>query len=248
LGRGLAPPSCRACSAHIDIGRRLPAFPVPPPCVRVTYTAVRRAELPMKPKAGRSALKRRPARFGPSGQSLGASPLLAAREARHYWRFCRHPLRRPMDLLVPLTVWAFLPRHRVSTIPAADFCPGVRRPHDLLSPEPGTPGRSPEVSLTAVRAQPPDLRPVPLMDMGFAHLRSLARHSRLRSGSCSSARAFAHRFLQTPPRGDALAGRYPFTSIRLGRGLAPPSCQACSAHVDTHGLTPVALAEVIWSR
>ena len=49
-------------------------------------------------------------------------------------------------------------------------------------------------------------------------------------------------FLQTPPRGDALAGRYPFTSIRLGRGLAPPSCRTCSAHVDTHGLTPVALA------
>jgi len=125
----------------IDIGRRLPAFPVTPPCVRVTYTAVRRVELPMKPKAGRSAPERRPARFGPSGQSLGASPLLAAREARHYWRFCRHPLRRHMDLLAPLTVWAFLPRRRVSTMPAADFCPGVRRPHDLLSPEAGDAGQ-----------------------------------------------------------------------------------------------------------
>lgn len=30
-----------AASGRIDIGRRLPAFPVPPPCVRVTYTAVR---------------------------------------------------------------------------------------------------------------------------------------------------------------------------------------------------------------
>ena len=122
VGRGLPPPSCRTCSAHIDIGRRLPAFPVPPPCVRVTYTAVRRVELPLKREAGRSAPKRRPGRFGPSGQSLGASPLLAAREARHYWRFCRHPLRRRMDLLATLTVWAFLPRRRGSTIPSADFC------------------------------------------------------------------------------------------------------------------------------
>ena len=185
----------------------------------------------MKLEAGRSARKRRPGRFGPSGQSLGASPLLAAREARHYWRFCRHPLRRHMVLLAPLTVWAFLPRRRGSTIPAADFCPGVRRPHDRLSPEAGTPGRSPEVSSTAVRAQPPDLRFAPLMDMGFAVLRPLARRSRLVSGFCSSARAFARRFLQTPPRGDALAGRYPFTSIRLGRGLAPPSCRTCSAHM-----------------
>src|ERR1035438_6214209 len=39
---------------------------------------------------------------------------------------------------------------------------------------------------------------------------------------CSSARVFAPRFLQTPPRGDALALRYHFSSVRLSRGLSPP--------------------------
>src|SRR3982751_3627191 len=53
------------------------------------------------------------------------------------------------------------------------------------------------------------------------------------SGFCSSGRGFAPRFLQTPPRGDALALRSHFTSIRLCRGLAPPGCRTCSAH-DYH--------------
>src|SRR5689334_16159064 len=38
--------------------------------------------------------------------------------------------------------------------------------------------RSPEVSSTAFDAQPPDLPPVSLMDMGFAVCCSLARHRR----------------------------------------------------------------------
>jgi len=38
--------------------------------------------------------------------------------------------------------------------------------------------RSPEVSSTAFDAQPPDLPPVSLMDMGFAVIRPLARHRR----------------------------------------------------------------------
>ncbi len=53
------------------------------------------------------------------------------------------------------------------------------------------------------------------------------------SGYCSSARAFAPRFFQAPPRGECdftLALRYDFTSIRLSKGLSPSSCQACSAH------------------
>src|SRR3977135_4299384 len=38
--------------------------------------------------------------------------------------------------------------------------------------------RSPEISSTAFDAQPPDLPPVSLMDMGFAIMCSLARHRR----------------------------------------------------------------------
>ena len=72
------------------------------------------------------------------------------------------------------TVWAFI-RYRTST-PAADFCRPVRMDRSTLSPDSGTNGRSPEVSSTAFRTQPPDLQPVPLMDMGFAVICPLARH------------------------------------------------------------------------
>jgi hypothetical protein len=47
------------------------------------------------------------------------------------------------------------------------------------------------------------------MDMDFVIKRLLVRHSRLLFGSCSSARTFAPRFLQTLPRDNALALCYP---------------------------------------
>ena len=76
-----------------------------------------------------------------------------------------------------------------------------------LSHESVTYSRSPEVSPTAFRASPPNLRFAPLMDVGFAKPGPLAQRSRLISGFCSSARTFAPRFLQTPPHDDALAFR-----------------------------------------
>ena len=63
--------------------------------------------------------------------------------------------------------------------------------------------------MTAFRAQPPDLQLTPLMDMDLAIRRSLVRRSGLISGFCSSTRAFARRFLQTPFYIGALALRYP---------------------------------------
>ena len=93
------------------------------------------------------------------------------------------------------------------TMPSADFCRTVRGTHIPLSREFATYGSSPEVSTTAFSAQPPDLRLTPWMDMDFAIIRSLVRRSRLISGFCSSARAFARRFLQT--HNGALALRYP---------------------------------------
>ena len=72
------------------------------------------------------------------------------------------------------TVWAFI-RCRTTT-PAADFCRPVRTDRSILSPVSRTSGRSPEVSSTAFRTQPPNLQPVPLMDMGFAVIGQLARH------------------------------------------------------------------------
>jgi hypothetical protein len=66
-----------------------------------------------------------------------------------------------------------------------------------------TQGRSPGVSSAAFRAQSPDLRFAPLMDVDFAVSSPLVRRLRLISGFCPSTRTFAPRFLQTPPHGDS---------------------------------------------
>src|ERR1017187_4364814 len=50
------------------------------------------------------------------------------------------------------------------------------------------------------------------------------------SSSCPSAPVFSPRFFQTAPRDAALALHYPFSSIKMGRGLSPPSYRTCSAH------------------
>src|SRR5208283_992818 len=102
-------------------------------------------------------------------------------------------------------VWAFA--DSATTMPAADFYCEVKVPCDTFSYKVVTCSRSPEVSSTAFRAPPPNLRFAPLMEVGFAKPGPLAQRSRLLFGFCSSARTFAPRFLQTPPRDDALALR-----------------------------------------
>jgi len=78
----------------------------------------------------------------------------------------------------------------------------VRSDHlSMASVAEATHGRSPGVSSVAFRAQSPDVRFAPLMDMDFAVRRPLVRCWRLISGSCPSTRTFAPRFFQTPPRG-----------------------------------------------
>ena len=63
-----------------------------------------------------------------------------------------------------------------TTTPSADFCRPVRTNHSALSPDSQTNGRSPEVSSTAFRTQPPDLQPVLLMDMDFVVNCQLVQH------------------------------------------------------------------------
>jgi hypothetical protein len=112
-----------------------------------------------------------------------------------------HEPCRQQDLLCPLTSATLVKVNRFT-----------------LSYESVTRHRSPEVSSTAFDAQPPDLQPVSLMDMGFAVACPLACHRGPPIGSCSSARIFAPRFFQAPPRGECyftLALRYHFTSITL---------------------------------
>ena len=77
-------------------------------------------------------------------------------------------------LLPTITVRAFI-RCRTN-MPSADFCCEIKAPYDALSHDSATHSRSPEVSSTAFRTQPPDLHPVPLMDMDFAIIGPLVRH------------------------------------------------------------------------
>ena len=76
--------------------------------------------------------------------------------------------------MLAITVRAFI-RCRTN-MPSADFCCEIKAPCGAFSHDSATHSRSPEVSSTAFRAQPPDLQPVPLMDMGFAVICPLARH------------------------------------------------------------------------
>ena len=94
-----------------------------------------------------------------------------------------------------------------TTTPAADFCRPVWVDRSTPSPDSGTNGRSPEVSSTAFRTQPPNLQPVPLMDMGFAINCPLARHCmpRIRflyigSYVCDTPASFRPRLATTPLR------------------------------------------------
>ena len=115
------------------------------------------------------------------------------------------------------------------TMPSADFCPAVRLPLKASVVE-ATPNRSPGVSSAAFRAQSPDLRFAPLMDMDFAVRCPLVRHGRLVSGSCPSTRTFAPRFLQTSPRGDSPCGSLTLHLHQVGMGTCTPRVAEHARH------------------
>lgn len=69
----------------------------------------------------------------------------------------------PAPYLTLLTVWAFIAC--ATPTPAADFCCTVRVNRSTLSHDSVTCSRSPDVSSIAYHTQPPDLPPVPLMDL-----------------------------------------------------------------------------------
>src|SRR5262249_772454 len=154
----------------------------------------------------------------------GASPRPFGTKASEYWIFCRVPLMSCQSYLPLSIVWAFGPRFRLDLSVAPPFSLGVPpepcRQLDLICPLLTSAPRSddltvasvacgrhetdlPGVSSIAFGAQPPDLRFASLMDMDFATSCPLVQRWRLVSGFCSSARTFAPRFLQTPPRGDS---------------------------------------------
>jgi hypothetical protein len=100
-----------------------------------------------------------------------------------------------------------------------------------LSHESETCNKSPAISLssTAFDTRPLDLPPASLMDTDFAISCPLVRRRRPLIQFLSIGRIFAPRFLQTPPRGDALAASLPFTSSWLA-GHPPASCRTCTAY------------------
>jgi hypothetical protein len=81
---------------------------------------------------------------------------------------------------------------------------------------PKAPQRSPGVRQVTVAARAPDLQSAPQPQMeGFAVTCPLAPDApRLLSGFCSPPRSFGFGFLQTPPRGDALAVSLAFGSAK----------------------------------
>lgn len=103
-------------------------------------------------------------------------------------------LSRPSSLLRPLLASA-RGSARLSARPDAARAPSPRRP--------------PEISHPVFAARPPTLRCRASTGRDLAASGPLVRPWRLLAGSCSSARGFATRFFQTPPRDDALALRYP---------------------------------------
>ncbi len=120
-------------------------------------------------------------------------------------------------------------------MPSADFCAAFGgSPPSRHSDHKGhgrQQRRPPEVSLTAFRTPPPNLRRARLMDMDFAASRPLVprpppliRFLCIGACVCSTLPSDPTSRLATPLR---------FANLHLhqvGRGLSPPSCQTCSAH------------------
>ncbi len=104
--------------------------------------------------------------------SFRASPYPSlASSAEANW--LAHGPHESCALLPTITVRAFI--RCWTNMPSADFCCEIKASYDALSHESATHNRSPEVSSTAFRTQPPNLQPAPLMDMGFAVIGQLAR-------------------------------------------------------------------------
>jgi hypothetical protein len=142
---------------------------------------------------------------------------------------CR--LAAPPQATTPLDRFRPAARDRVPTMPSADFCGAVREDSSTLSPCQDTPQIS--------RGQRSYRR---CIDAGFIKHSQLWMEDfavpcqlvpglpRLRSGCCTSLRAFVPRFLQTPPYGGALTLSLSFGSTNLDGGLAPPCVETCPAH------------------
>jgi len=110
-----------------------------------------------------------------------------------------------------------------ATTASADFCSSIARPLSLASP-----WADEQISRGKTRdfrpIYPPHIRPSGPGGIGLrVSLPSRPPDGRLLCGSCSSGQGFAHSFLPTLPRGNAVAVRLGVPATKAPRGLSPPS-------------------------
>src|SRR5574337_281119 len=120
------------------------------------------------------------------------------------------------------------------TMPSADFCRPVRSGSPDLSPIPPDSRQISQGKTQNVwRVDAGFIKHTPLRMEDFAVTCPLVPGvPHLLSGSCASPRAFGLGFLQTPPRGDALALLLAFGSANTWRGDSHPARSvSCLAHM-----------------
>ena len=228
----------------VDPRRPLVALHLPQRFFQVVACDNHLHQPPDTPGRGRRALHRgsRHRVFGPSRQTV--------------WGFTPHRLAKGQLQLVVLPLGPHeqpalqAPFHRSglrratrgssprakglpATMPSADFCGAVAGPCEPASPDCETRRRSPEVSSTAFAAHPPNLLPRPLM---IWTSRFPARSSALTSLVIRFL-SIGSRLCSTLPS-DPASRRRPcasliLRSIKLDRGLAPPSCSSMLGTLDT---------------
>src|SRR5690348_17303110 len=106
-----------------------------------------------------------PLRFRRSQVTFGLHPIRPS-QAPPKADWLAHDRSEFRALLPAITVRAFTTC--VANMPSADFCCEIKAPCDAFSHDSARHSRSPEVSSTAFRTQPPNLQPASLIDMGFA--------------------------------------------------------------------------------
>ncbi len=182
-------------------------------------------------------------RFGPfPGRSRSFTPTLVheGQLQLDLLPLTAHESRR---LLATTSVRAFVRRR--TTMPSADFCRPIKAACSTPSPVSRTHDRSPEVSSTTFRAQPPNLQPASLMDMDFAILGPLVR----RRMPAIRFLSIGSRFCSTLPS-DPASRRRPCASLelhlhqvvqgtstpKLSNMLGTPHKRPCTTGARRHGI------------
>ena len=115
----------------------------------------------------------------------------------------------------------------------ADSWAAVRGPHDPLSPKSGTRPRPPGVSTTAFTAHLLGFTALALDGYGLhGHWPTRPASPASYPVSVRQVTALLHASFRSRLTTTPWRAAPPFTSIRLGRGLSPPSCCACPAHCE----------------